>query len=293
MLEYIKYEKTRRLFMKFYGKKIMCAFLIAILMLSLSLTVSADTLFIEAESGAIKNGMLVVDANGAYSGKVIQSTERDVDESVEYTFNIENAGKYIIWARVYATHAEDNSYFFSVNGDMYNGHSLYTFDYYEDSDYEVNLDNPDNAKFIRPEYQDPLYDVWYWIPLSFRDVDEDPQTRHNVKFFDLPAGTNKLYVETREAGALIDKFIITDDLNYEPHKIDGDPETIYLAEKAAAEAAAAPAPEPAPAAEAATPAPVAVPTPAPQTSDNILFSILIFAAVCAAAIFVLKRRECK
>ena len=266
-----------------------------ILIMTLSLTVFADMLFIEAESGKI-DGLSVVNNTGAFSGKAIQSTE--AEQTVEYTFNIDKAGKYLIWARVYCTFAEDNSYFYSLDGDTYNGSDLWIFDYYEDSDYEIKPDQ----KYIRPEYNDPaLYSTWYWIPMSYRDTGGDPVTRHNVRIFDMTAGSHKLLLQTREIGAMIDKFIITDDLDYDPSKITGDPEAVYLAAiaaeaaaKAAAEAAAAapvvveavPAPAPAPVAAVSTSA-----TP-PATSDTAFTYILIFmlsSVVFSATITILRR----
>ena len=265
-----------------------------ILIISLSLTALADLLFVEAESGKV-DGISIIDDGAAFGGKVIQTT--DVEQTSEYTFNLEKAGTYIIWARVFHEHNEDNSYFYSVDGDTYNGADLWIFDYYEESEYEVIP----GGKYLRPEYNNAaaVNSTWYWIPLTYRDADADPVTRHNIKLFDLTAGAHTLLLQAREVGAKIDKIIITDDLDYAPHTIDGDPEAVYLAELAAIEAAAAAEAEAlaaatvtAEAVEVPVQAAVEAPAPVvPQTGDNAFVYVLAFALLGSISVIILRRRR--
>lgn len=282
--------KTQRL--KKLKKQIIFVLTAILFIMTFTITALADMVFIEAESGKI-DGLSTVDDSGAFGGKAIQSTE--AAETVEYNFNIADAGTYLIWARVKHENNEDNSYFYSLDGSTYNGVDLWIFDYYENSEYELTAD----TKYLRPEYNDDnaILNKWYWIPLTYRDAEGDPVTRHNPQYFEISAGSHTLLMETREVGALIDKLIITNDLDYAPHTIDGDPEAIYLAEIAAAEAAAAEAAavdenamgggddnvhvEPAP----VVTAPVAV---APQTSDNV--SIFVIILMLSAAVLFARRR---
>ena len=265
-----------------------------ILIISLSLTALADLLFIEAESGKV-DGISIIDDGAAFGSKAIQTTE--LGQTIEYTFNLEKSGKYIVWARVFHEHNEDNSYFYSLDEDTYDGENLWIFDYYEESEYEVIP----GGKYLRPEYNNAaaVNSTWYWIPLTYRDANADPVTRHNIKLFDLTEGAHTLLLQAREVGAKIDKIIITDDLDYAPHTIDGDPEAIYLAELAAIEAAAvaeaealAAATVTAEAVEVPVQAAVEAPAPVvPQTGDNAFVYVLAFALLGALGVISLRRRR--
>ena len=259
----------------------------------MSLNVFADMLFIEAESGKA-DGIATVNNSGAYNGKAIQSKE--TEQTIEYKFNIEKAGKYIIWARVYATASSDNSYLYSFNGSK-NGSDLWIFDFYEEND---NPTPGSSDPYFDPKVQGPeLYSTWYWIRMNYRDVSTDPAGWYNTQIFDMSTGTQTLLLQTREVGAMIDKFIITDDLNYNPNKIDGDPEVPYLAELAAAAAAAAAAEAAAAAPSAAVeevqvPVAVAAPAPVPNTSDNgSVYVLMLLSALLTAGVLILRRRKCR
>lgn len=254
--------------------------LILVLIFSLSvISVYADTLFIEAENGTNSTFTIGNDAD-AYGGKYISSAE--LEKEITYKFTIEEAGKYIIWARVYATNDTDNSMFFTMDGQGLEGQENYIFDYYEPSEYEIaeNRYTPDN--FREPE---AYYGYWYWLPLSYRNVNVDPNTRFNLVEFNLNTGEHTLVINPREAGARMDKLIVTNDMSYDPTKISIDPEEQWDLDNMVVEEA--PAEE--------TPAPVeeTTPTPsAPQTSDNNMISIVLlaFATVFTASIIVRKRK---
>ncbi|MCL1792263.1 MAG: hypothetical protein FWG34_00175 [Oscillospiraceae bacterium] len=267
--------KTRR-----FKKQALCTCMTAMLILALSLPALAGFVFIEAESGKTDNFPIISNAD-AFSGKAIEA-QTDAD-TIEYTFTVENAGKYIIWARVMGIDSTMNSFLYSLDGEM-NGADYWIFDLPE----AVDLSNTDDAYYESKFSTDELYEKWYWMPINYRDVSDDPAVWHNTKIFDMAAGEHTLVVKARELSSKIDKFIITDDLSYYPNAIAGDPEIPYLealaAEKAAAEAAEAEAAAAAQAAqqeEAAAAAATEPPPPAaaaPQTSDGIVFPVLIFIA---------------
>ena len=250
---------------------------------------SGSFVFIEAESGK-NSGMQIADDAGAFNGKCIVS--QDAEDTIEYTINIDNPGQYVIWARVYAEAASDNSYLYSFNGDTFNGTDMWIFDFYE-----MNEQPTPNDRFFDPKLQgDELYFTWYWLRMNYRDPSVDPAAWWNMQFFNMKAGANTLLLKTREIGAKIDKFIVTDDLDYDPKTISGDPEVPYLAKLAEEAAAAAAAEEAAREAEAAANQPAAPaeqpveekPATAPPTGDA---GLVIFAALAAAAAFVVLKRK--
>lgn len=250
-----------------------------ILIFSLSaISVYADTLFIESENGTNSTFTIGNEAE-AYGGKYISSAE--LEKEITYKFTIEEAGKYIIWARVYATNDTDNSMFFTMDGQGLEGQENYIFDYYEPSEYEIaeNRYTPDN--FREPE---AYYGHWYWLPLSYRDVNVDPNTRFNLVEFNLNAGEHTLVINPREAGARMDKLIITNDMSYDPTKISIDPEEQWELDNIVVEEAAEETPAPV---EETTPTPTA-----PQTSDKNMISIVLLAfATVITASFMIKKRK--
>lgn len=268
--------------------KLFTAFSLAIL---LATTVfSAEFVFIEAESGKMDSMSEVADAE-AYGGKYI--TSGDVEESADYTFEIPKDGKYTAWFRVYATSDTDNSIFFSVDGDTYNDEdSQWIFDFREASEYEVSPDE----KYLDPDYNnaDVCYDRWYWIRMSYRDASADPVTRFNTKLYDFTAGTHTLHIQAREAGGRIDKFFFTDDLDYNPNNVTGDPEAEIIAKNASVVA------DEEPVVTESTDIAVDVPTapneeeivtaPSTGNSYNILFVGLFASSALIVAVIIKKRR---
>jgi len=117
----------------------------------------------------------------------------------------------------------------------------YTFDFWEvpNDVYAPNFDNPFAISAADLDNEDLIYNRWYWMPLSYRDATGDPQVRFNPLTFDLAAGKHILEITTREPGARMDKIIITSNLTYNPDKIEGDPELVFVPGFATVEAAAA------------------------------------------------------
>ena len=96
-----------------------------------------------------------------------------------YTFEVTNAGKYIIWGRVLAPSGEDDSFFVSMDGGA-------------DSTWDITRSTN-----------------WVWDKVSHRDG-ADPVV------YNLSAGKHTLLIKQREDGSKLDEFIITDDFSFKP-----------------------------------------------------------------------------
>ena len=279
------------------NKKLACVCLSLILIAALATSASAAHVIFFDSSHATFDGVQVVTSAEAFSGTYVQST--DAYQSATFTFNAEHAGTYMMWARVYADNNEDNSWFFSFNGDMFNDWYLWVFDYYEASDFEVVETSP----LILGGYNtDAWFNIWYWMPVAYRDFDADPPTRFNLRTFEVREGENTMFIETREIGAKIDQFFMTTDLDFDPNTIDGNLEAHFAAiaaaeaeaaTEAAAEEAVAVAPPDEPIVHLYHFAPRAAYEPgvSPETSDSIALVIVLSFVILAAAFVLLKRRR--
>ena len=295
------------------NKKLACACLSLILIVALATSASAAHVIFFDSSHATLDGVQVVASADAFSGTYVQSTY--AYQSATFTFNAEHAGTYMMWARVYAEHNEDNSWFFSFNGDLYNDVELWVFDYYEASDFEVVETSP----LILGGYNtDAWFSIWYWIPVTFRDTEAYPPTRFNLRTFEVREGENTMFIETREIGAKIDQFFMTTDLDFDPNTIDGNLEA-HFAAIAAAEAEAQRLEAVAADIEArqrdletiaehieaqqrdleayaaslvaVAPAVAADPGVSPETSDSMALVVALSFVILAAAFVLLKRRR--
>ncbi|MCL2816482.1 MAG: hypothetical protein FWD23_17945 [Oscillospiraceae bacterium] len=287
-------------------KRVIFLCVTAALILTLSLTaLAADPIFIYASEGKNK-GMVLTDSGESYSGKYVSG---DTDETyIDYTFNIAEAGDYIIWARVWASGDANNSLLYHMGGkaspnSVTFADNINTFDMRDALWGEQDVLNPNRPSwdnFYDPDIHnsEDWYGVWYWMPICYRGVsDEISFYKYTTDRFSLGAGDHTLTIYTRisEPDARFDMFIVTNDLSYDPSKAGGDPKTAWLAahpaaaeepEPAAEEAPAEPAAVPEPAAPAPEPAP-----PAPQTGDPFL--IFQVTALLAAGTAYLARKKQK
>jgi len=240
--------------------------------------------------------MIIGSGLGAFNDKYIYGEENSY-EIINYEFEIKEAGDYYLWFRLMGQGDDFNSFFVMIDGggfnqnDGYGDGEYYTFDMWEPSEgYDYSDSNPFLPSLDDHKNPDWIYNPnWHWIPLSYRDATVDPPVRHNLVKQNFTAGKHTMEIMTREPECYLDKIIITNNLSYDPRAISGDPESIYLAELAAAEAAAAAE------AEAAAPEPTAaapvVTAPAPQTGDNTVIYFLAFVLVASAALTLLRRRR--
>ena len=150
---------------------------------------SDNNIRLEAESGQITGQIAVGSSFDASGGKYIYGTTTEPqDGSVEYTFNIVEAGTYYIWGRCFALSYTEDSFFIDVDGSQ-------------------NLMRWDLETY---------YDTWLWQKIS---------ENGNVKQYDFNVGEHTLKVVKRDINARIDKFLITSDASYVP---EGKEESLEL-----------------------------------------------------------------
>lgn len=290
-------------------KQIICAFMTLALLLTLSITaLAADPIFIHASSGQNK-GMVMTDDAESFSGKYVSGFEDGT--SIDYTFNITEAGDYIVWARVWAALHDSNSLLYHMNGkanpnSVTFADNINTFDMHDEFWGEQDIlwpGRPSWDNFYNPDIHnsEEWYKKWYWMPICYRGVsDEISFYKYVTDRFALSAGDNTLTIYTRilEPDARFDMFIVTNDLSYNPNNINGDPELAWIAAnpppaEVVEEAPAAETPEAQEQQE--QPPAVASPPRAPATSDNAAF--LVWAAALAAAavsaITAIRRRRAR
>jgi hypothetical protein len=206
---------------------------------------------------------------GSFSYKVMRFTGEQGANKYDMTFTVPEDGDYRMWARVYHEIPDDNSIFY------YDGGTEFIFDAYQPWG---------DSMFDKDEvFSDELYyNNFYWIIVGERDADAIPWNIDHI--FKLKAGTNTFTVANREEGFVIDMFILTNDPNYDPRQIDGDPKPPEEAVVPVAEEAVSAA-EPEIVNLPAEIIPVAQVT-APQTSDANFILLNIILAVSATALLV-------
>jgi len=134
----------------------------------------------EAEAGKVKAPFEIVDLADSSGGKVVYLKERTNKKnprqpgedffpgSIEYRFEVETEGKYMLWLRKFWLNGCANSAFFTINKPM----------------------TVDNAQILG---EDGTYKKLTWIRLGDRP-------------FHLKAGTNVLCIQNREDGVRLDQF---------------------------------------------------------------------------------------
>jgi len=267
--------------------------------MTLSISVSAVMIFIEAETGTQGSmPMLIGSGEGAFNGSFIYGIENgigaheDDSERISYTFEIPEAGNYYIWFRLMGQGDPHNSFFVRINGQGFDQETgemdgWYAFDMWEPSEgYEYSDANPFLPALENHKDPDWIYNPhWHWIPLSYRDHTVDPPVRHNLVTQNFTAGMHTLELRTRETETYLDKIIITNDLSFDPRAISGDPEAHFAAIAAEAETAAD-----VPVVVDTAPVSTVTPASSPRTNDNILIYVLTF-VLASTAVALLRRRR--
>jgi hypothetical protein len=148
---------------------------------------STHKIWLETEGGYLQAPMELVSDVDASSGMaiwvpngqgIVNNPSQDAGYA-EYVFDVPVTGNYVIWGRVLAVNAADDSFFISIDGGDY-------------------------ALWDTQQAQD-----WVWDQVNNRGG-ADP-----VIYY-LQAGQHTLLVKQREDGTKIDKILITDDMNYVP-----------------------------------------------------------------------------
>jgi hypothetical protein len=144
-------------------------------------------LSIEAESASrFVSPMEAAADSGASGGKIIWVKEGSASIShpsqnggyAEIPFQVPSAGQYTIWARVSAKDWTSDSFYLKVDGG-----DFYLWDI-------------------------PVEGKWVWSQVADRVT--------GAIGFSLKAGNHTLVLKQREAGARIDKIIVTNDLGFRP-----------------------------------------------------------------------------
>ncbi len=144
---------------------------------------------IQAEMGALTPPMQIfkndADASG---GKYITAPSGDPgDGRASYQIYIKEAGEYVVWCRVFAPSANNNSFFFIMDG----GEKItWDIDYRQTS--------------------------WYWDRVSNRGNGTESKPQFDPVKFNLTTGLHNFIVEEREFNTRIDNILFTKDTQFRP-----------------------------------------------------------------------------
>jgi hypothetical protein len=112
---------------------------------------SGPGLYLEAESGVLSGGMMVLEDIKASGGQFIQPPSGAAAEKsaqASYAFDLPVAGDYVIWGRIYSPTVESNRFFFQIDGGNWHlwritvGNIWYWDDFHEDTQYNDALHFP-------------------------------------------------------------------------------------------------------------------------------------------------------
>lgn len=174
--------------------------------------------YLEAESGSL-NGMSTATDTGAFNGQYVSTATAEAGTDT-ITFNAPSAGNYVVWGRVLAPDSNVDSYYVSVD----NG-----------------------TEQIYDAAEGTWSGSWQWTEVRQR-INNSPANMQD-RVFNLSAGNHTLKFRGREAGAKLDRVLITNDLSFTP--------TI------------SPSPTPPPPPVPLPPPPPPAPTPVPPPPPNL------------------------
>lgn len=141
----------------------------------------APGLYLEAEDGELSGGFSIVADVAASNGQYIQpptgpaSDEQPVAETPRsrYTFELANAGDYVIWGRIYSPDVSSNRFWFQVDGGPWT------------------------------RWRITVGEIWFWD-------DFHPDTNYNdTLHFALAAGSHELVIAKAASTARLDRLYIT------------------------------------------------------------------------------------
>ena len=146
-----------------------------------------DDIYLEAESGTLSGPVAIGNNSEASGSQYIYGTSSQPKAAhVEYDFQIQESGSYIIWGRCYALSGGEDSFFVVADG------SSDTLTWHLETE----------------------YNNWRWQKVS---------DSHVVKEFTFNEGAHSLSLITRDINARIDKLIITKKQNFQPTGKGEDP----------------------------------------------------------------------
>jgi len=148
----------------------------------------AAGLYLEAEDGELSGGFSIVADAAASNGEYIQPPTGPASESApvadtpraRYTFELANAGDYVIWGRIYSPDVSSNRFWFQLDGGPWN------------------------------IWRITVGEIWFWddfhIDTNYND------TLH----FTLAAGTHELTMAKDASSARLDRLYITSGADQPP-----------------------------------------------------------------------------
>ena len=145
-----------------------------------------ETIWLEAECGNVGSNWEEHNDANASNGKYMKvqpglgsnsSAPAGTVDRIEYSFNLSSAGTYKVWLRSIAANGGDDSFWVKV---------------------PTATNNNSWIKYNNI----PLGSNWEW------DVVHDTDNGDNVVLFDLPSGSNTLYIAYREDETKVDKIVI-------------------------------------------------------------------------------------
>lgn len=144
---------------------------------------------IEAEDALLVSPMTVVTDTAVATRRFVKSSTAN-QGTATYTIEVPKSGTYIIWSKILGQTFASDSFFVSVNG---------AEDVFDAAEGKTSAD-------------------WQWSVVNGRGTTGTPMTL-NPRTFNLVQGKNTIVVRGREANAGLDRFIVTDDLNYVPKEL--------------------------------------------------------------------------
>jgi len=148
----------------------------------------SQNIWIEAEEANVYAPMEIAsDANASDGGYIWVPDGAGTGGYAEYTFDVSEAGDYVIWSRVISNDGSSDSFLVSVDGGN-----------------DITWHTKQGGE-----------EIWTWDVVSIRSY-ADVRDASNPNIYHLAAGTHTLTIKQREDGTKIDKILITNNMGYVP-----------------------------------------------------------------------------
>ena len=162
---------------------------------------NAPVVCMEAEAGVVGAPMVVGTDTAASSGSFVwlpDTHPANEEGSLSVTFDVPEAGTYLLWGRVIAATTGSDSFYVSANG---SGRDAWHVLYGEQSP------------------------AWTWDRVSAQGSGSAPAPETDPRQFFLEAGPQEIRFDGRERGAKLDRLLLTRDPTYVPEGLGDCPAT--------------------------------------------------------------------
>ena len=151
-----------------------------------------NKVFIEGENGTLLGAMQIGDDLDASNGHFVYNADPTPKSGyVEYSFEVQETGNYVIWGRCYALSGTEDSFFIVVDG------------------------SPDTLTW----HLDTNYYSWIWQKVS---------DWYTEKEFYLESGSHTLTLLSRDVNSRLDKFILSKDPDFVPSGKEDNTNGVYV-----------------------------------------------------------------